>query len=85
MAVVVDDANDEVEIVVGGDVVICGIGFFDGKLNEKGLFSLIKLRGSCIVVSSLISVEDVDEASTPFVNVGLLVITIDGIDVDDKS
>lgn len=85
LEVVVDDADDEVEVVVGGDVVICGIGFFNGKLNENGLFSLIKLRGNCIVESSLISVEDVDEASTTFVNVELLVITIDGIDADDKS
>ena len=40
----------------GGDdeAVMCVRGLFNCKFNEYGLLSLIKLRGSCIVVSSLI-------------------------------
>lgn len=49
--------------VDGVDKVIGGTGFFKFKFNGNGLFSLSKLRGNCIVVSSLIFVDD---ASTRF-------------------
>lgn len=55
--VFVDDAATAVDRVIGG------IAFFKCKFNGNGLFSLSKLRGNCIVVSSLISVDD---ASTRF-------------------
>ena len=58
--------------------------FFICKFNGNGLFSLIKLRGNCIVVSSLISDDDVGDTSTAFDNVELLVTIIDGIDDDER-
>jgi hypothetical protein len=38
--------------------VICRIDFFTCKVSRNGLFSLIKRRGSCIIVFSLISDDD---------------------------
>ncbi len=64
-----------IKVLFGGDVVlICGIEFFNCKFNGNGLFSLIKLRGNCIVLSSLIFDDDVDDTSTTF---ELFLITID--------
>lgn len=67
----------------GGDVVICGIGFFNCKFNGNGLFSVIKLRGNCIVLSSLISAGDVDDASTRFDNLEFFETSTDGIDDEE--
>lgn len=77
-------ANVFVEFVDDADVdrVIGGIGFFKFRFNGNGLFSLSKLRGNCIVVSSLISVDDAstrfdDDDEDVVVAVELFVFTLD--------
>lgn len=58
--------------------VMCGIAFLICRLSGNGLFSRIKLRGNCMVESSLISADVVvAETSTTF---ELADTIIEGID-----
>ena len=64
------------------DRLIGGIGFFKFRFNGNGLFSLSKLRGNCIVVSSLISVDD---ASTRFDEDVVVVVELFVFTPDDEE
>ena len=67
-----------------GEVAKCEIGFVGCKFRLKGLLSLIRLRGSCMAVSSSMFAEDVAvDASAISVKFEFAFRTFEGADVDN--